>query len=260
MKKIISKDRNFRISKLIPSIITLAGICFGLSAIRYAIAGKFEIAVSFVLIATFIDVLDGKFARALKAVSEFGSQLDSLADFINFGFVPVFLLYLWSTHEVPRFGWASVLFFTMCCAIRLARFNVDSDSGIKKDWEIRFFKGLPSPAGALACLSPMMFYFAANDKLLSLVKYADMVKNPYFLILFSISTAILMASRVPTYSIKKLIIKREYISLLLVLFAIFIVLGFIQHWLMVLFVGAIYFLLIPVSTLHYYSLKNSDNK
>lgn len=254
MKKI--KNTNFRISKLVPSIITLAGICFGLSAIRYAIAGKFEVAVSFVVIATFLDVLDGKFARALKAVSEFGSQLDSLSDFINFGFVPVFLLYLWSMHEVPRFGWAAVLFFTMCCAIRLARFNVDIDREDKKEWEVRFFKGLPSPAGALACLSPIMFNYAAKDKLVSLTNYAEFLKEPYFLIIYSAVVAILMASRVPTYSIKKLIIKREFISLLLVFFAILIVLGFIQHWLMVLFVGAIYFALIPVSTLHYYSLKN----
>lgn len=255
----MKKNENFRISKLIPSMITLLGICFGLTAVRYALAGKFEHAVAFVVIATFIDVLDGKFARALKAVSEFGGQLDSLSDFINFGFVPAFLLYLWSTNEVARFGWGSVLFFTMCCAIRLARFNVDSDEKNEpKDWEIRFFKGLPSPAGALACLSPMMFYFAANDKLISLVKYADFFKNPYFLIIYSAAIAILMASRIPTYSIKKLFIKREYISLLFILFSIFIAIGFVQHWLMVLFVGLIYFLLIPISTIHYYSLKNRD--
>jgi CDP-diacylglycerol--serine O-phosphatidyltransferase len=246
--------KEFRISKLIPSMVTLTGICVGLTAIKFALDGKFERAVAFVLIATILDVLDGKFARALKAVSEFGGQLDSLSDFINFGFVPAFILYLWNTNQISRFGWAGVLFYTMCCAIRLARFNVESDNENKPAWHIRFFKGVPSPAGALACLGPMILTFAIDDKLISLNKYFEFIKNPYFLIYYCCFIGVLMASRIPTYSVKKLAIKRDYISLLFIVFSIFIILAFIQPWLTVIFAGIIYFSLLPISVIHFLKL------
>ena len=241
-------------------MITLAAICFGLTAIKYALAERFEMAVFFVLIATLLDVLDGKFARALKAVSEFGGQLDSLADFLNFGFVPVFIIYIWELHNTPRIGWAAVLFFTMCCAIRLARFNIDIGNENKPEWKIRFFTGLPSPAGALMCLSPLMVIFVAQDKLVTIMDGFNWIRNPNFLIIYVILVGFLMVSRIPTYSIKKLLIKGEYTYLIFGGFALITMLAFIQPWLVVLSVMGVYFLLLPVSVLHYYKHLNSDDK
>lgn len=242
-------------------MITLSAICFGLTAIKYAMVERFEYAVFFILIAALLDVLDGKFARALRAVSEFGGHLDSLADFVNFGFVPVFILYLWELNEMPRIGWAALLFFTMCCAIRLARFNVDIEENSKKaDWNIKFFKGVPSPAGALFCLAPIMISFVAEDKLISGMENFRWIKEPIFLSVYVIFFGFLMISRLPTYSIKKVLVKKEYTYLVFALFAFLVMLVFIQPWLVVLLILAFYLLLLPFSVAHYYRLLNSHEK
>ncbi len=248
-----------RLTKLIPSIITMSGICCGVSAIRFALDDRWERAVTFVVIATLLDALDGKFARALKATSKFGSNLDSLSDFINFGFVPVFLLYLWSMNEVPKFGWAAVLFYVVCCAIRLARFNSDLEVEEKPaEWKARFFKGVPSPAGALAVLAPMMVIFAVEKKFIAKYDTFDFLINPYFLIFYSVLIALLMASRIPSYSLKKILIKKKFLSLFFIFVAGCIICFFIQPWLMIVFTGLVYYALIPISALHYYSLEKKD--
>lgn len=254
------QENEFRLAKLVPSIITMSGICCGVSAIRFALDDRWERAVTFVVIATLLDALDGKFARALKATSKFGSNLDSLSDFINFGFVPVFLLYLWSMNEVPKYGWAAVLFYVVCCAIRLARFNsdIDKDEGEKPaEWRARFFKGVPSPAGALAVLAPMMAIFAVEKKFITKYDTFDFLVDPYFLIFYSMFIAILMASRVPSYSLKKILIKKKFLSLFFIFVAGCIITAFIQPWLMIIFTGVVYYALIPISALHYYKLESN---
>lgn len=249
--KKVKKIKEFNLTKLFPSIVTMVGICVGLSSIRYALDAKWETAVSMVLVATLIDAVDGKVARALNATSVFGAHLDSLSDFVNFGFVPAFLIYLWSTHEISRFGWAGVLFFTVCCAIRLARFNTDlEEDDDPPDWKMMFFKGVPSPAGALICVGPMMIEFSAINLNLS-ETLLKVVQNPYVLMCYTALVAILMASKIPTYSLKKVLVKRSYTSLFLIFAAACIIFTMIEPWLTVLFIGVIYIGLIPLSAIHY---------
>lgn len=253
-----SNKNSLRLTKLVPSIITMSGICCGVSAIRFALDDRWEMAVTFVVIATLLDAIDGKFARVLKATSKFGSNLDSLSDFINFGFVPVFLLYLWSMYEVPKFGWGAVLFFVVCCAVRLARFNSDIEEEEKPaEWKIRFFKGVPSPAGALAVLAPMMMIFAVEKKFIAKYESFEFLTEPYFLIFYSVFIAILMASRIPTYSLKKILIKKKFLSLFFIFVAGCIIFAYIQPWLMIVFTGFVYFGLIPISATHYYRLEKN---
>ncbi|MDX1949975.1 MAG: phosphatidylcholine/phosphatidylserine synthase [Rickettsiales bacterium] len=255
-----SDKTTLRLAKLFPSIVTLLGICSGVSAIRFALDEKWQLAVTCVVIATLLDAVDGKFARALKATSKFGSNLDSLSDFINFGFVPPLVIFLWSSFQVPKFGWASVLFFVVCCAIRLARFNSDIDAEDEKpaEWKIRFFKGVPSPAGALAALAPMMIMFAVEDKFIQKYDYFEFLENPYFLIFYLAFIAILMASRVPSYSLKKILIKKKFLSLFFIFIAGFIVSALIQPWLMIVFTGVVYYALLPISALHYLKLEKMN--
>ncbi len=255
----VNKIKEFNLTKLFPSLVTMIGICFGVSAIRYALDSKWETAVTMIFIATLIDAVDGKLARALNASSTFGAHLDSFSDFINFGFVPAFLLYLWSSNEIAKIGWAGVLFFTVCCAIRLARFNTDleEEDDDPRDWKLMFFKGVPSPAGALMCLGPMMISFSA-DKVNIPIWLLKIVENPWFLIAYTVFIAVLMASRIPTYSLKKVLVRKTYVSLFLMFGAACITLLIIEPWLTILFVGVIYTIMIPISATHYLRLGNGS--
>lgn len=250
--------------KLFPNMITLAGLCLGITAIRYGLAGKFEMAVSFIVIAALLDAIDGRLARALNATSKFGGELDSLCDFVNFGLTPIFLTYLWCLNTVPAFGWGAVLFFTVCTAIRLARFNSDIDSSLvpqqpKAQWAAKFFTGIPSPAGALMCLSPLMITFVLESKFPEYKKMFYFVYEPLFVLIWSVVIAMLMASRLPTYSMKKMLIKRKFISIFLMFFSLLIILAFIEPWLVVLTIGGLYLVSFPFSTIHYLKLSNSSN-
>jgi len=256
-------DKELNLIKLFPSFLTMAGICIGVSAIKFALAEKWELAVSFVVIATIIDALDGKFARALNATSSFGGHLDSLADFLNFGFAPIFILYLWSMSEASKFGWAAVLFYTVCCAIRLARFNTSLDESEieeeeKVEWKAGFFTGVPSPAGALACVGPIIAILAIEDKGFNIPEIVSFLSDAYFLVGYSAFLAILMASRIPTYSIKRVIVKRSYIYLVCIIVAAFLVSFIIQPWATIIIMGFIYYGLTPISALHYQSLANKN--
>lgn len=249
-------QQHLDITKLFPNLVTLAGLCLGVSAIKFALAGKFEHAVTFIIIATFVDAFDGRLARALNATSKFGGELDSLCDFINFGFTPSFVIYLWSLHNLPAFGWAGVLFFTICTAIRLARFNSDIDTtkADKPEWAQKFFTGIPSPAGALLCLAPLMVSFVLEDKFTKSANAWQFVMQPYFILVWSMFVALLMASRLPTYSFKKVLIRRKLISIFLVFISLCMVLASIEPWLMVLFTGVLYVVSIFISTAHYLKL------
>lgn len=253
-----SKIKEFNLTKLFPSIVTMTGICVGVSSIRYALDEKWEMSIAMLLVATLIDAIDGKVARALNATSTFGAHLDSLSDFVNFGFVPAFLVYLWNTHDIARFGWAAVLFFTVCCAIRLARFNTDlEEDDDPAEWKSRFFKGVPSPAGALFCVGPMIISFSAGSLPVS-EAFLSMFYNPYFLMVYTSAVALLMASKIPTYSLKNVFVKRGYASLFLIFAAASIIFAMIEPWLTVLFVGVVYIALIPFSTIHYIRLSGDE--
>lgn len=230
----------FPISKLFPNIVTVMSICFGLTAIRYALDEKWEIAVSFIVIAGFLDVIDGRLARFLKATSNFGAQLDSLADFVNFGISPAIILYLWELKKisVKGLGWAFALFFAVCAAIRLARFNSDLAEQDKPAWKEGFFTGVPSTAGAYLSMIPIMLSFKMN--------FMDYV-HPILIGLYAAIIAALMASKLPTFATKKIIIHKEYISLTLALVGLLVAIIIMEPWFILPFLGIIYLFSLPFS-------------
>ncbi len=144
---------------LLPNIITLLAVCSGVTAIRLAFENRYELAVAAIILACLLDALDGRVARMLKGASKFGAELDSLADFVNFGVAPAMLLYMWSLHQLKNLGWIVALGLAICCALRLARFNVAIDDPDRPPFAAKFFSGIPAPAGALLALFPMYLGF-----------------------------------------------------------------------------------------------------
>ena len=133
---------------LLPNILTLGGVCLGISSIKFAFDGNFSLAVIFIILAAILDALDGRIARLIKGTSEFGKELDSLTDFVSFGIAPVLLLYFWELNNYGKLGWAITLIYSVCCVLRLARFNLTKVEK-NKEWKNNYFEGIPSPAGGL---------------------------------------------------------------------------------------------------------------
>lgn len=197
---------------VLPNLVTLLALSMGLTAIRYASEGHFDTAVTAVIAAAVLDGLDGRLARALKGTSRFGAELDSLADFVDFGVAPALLLYFWSLHEIKGLGWFAALVFAIAGALRLARFNVSIDQPGRPAWQAEFFVGMPAPAGAVAVLLPLYLH-------LSVAELPGSRPFVPFFILYVLAIAFLMASRIPHFSGKRIgRIPREYV--LLVLFGV----------------------------------------
>lgn len=259
-----SNKNRVPITKLFPSIVTVMAICFGMSSIGYAIKQEWEISAAFIIISGFLDIVDGRLARFLKATSNFGAQLDSLADFINFGIAPSLVLYLWCLNQIEfkGLGWAFVLFYSICSAIRLARFNSDLiDEKAKQPYKDAFFKGVPAPAGAYLAMIPMMLSFNFN-----VLDYIDPLSIGVYLLI----VGLLMASRLPTFATKKMVISRDNIPLVLVFAGFFIGSIIIAPWVSLPLYGVLYFLSLPFSFAYYRKLsslqlpnsmpKNGNNK
>ena len=234
------KKLSLPISRLFPNIITIMSICFGLTSIRYALNQQWDISVAFIVIAGFLDVVDGRLARFLKATSNFGAQLDSLADFVNFGIAPALVLYLWQLQSISikGLGWAFALFYAICAAIRLARFNSDLAEPDRPAWKEGFFTGVPSPAGAYLAMMPLMLSFEFN-----ILAYV----HPIAIGIYLIMVGILMASRLPTFATKKLVIHREYISLVLVVIGLLIGVVIMEPWISFSALGVFYLFSFPFS-------------
>jgi CDP-diacylglycerol--serine O-phosphatidyltransferase len=179
---------------MVPNIITLLALCAGLTAIRLAAEGTFEWAVYAIVFAAVLDGIDGRVARLLKGTSRFGAELDSLADFVNFGVAPGVTLYFWSLHEMRAAGWIAALVFAIAAGLRLARFNVMIDDPNRPPWAANFFVGLPAPAGAFTVLLPVYLHFLG-------------IPSPAFavplLVVYTLAIAFLMVSRLPVFSGKK---------------------------------------------------------
>ncbi|MCA0319370.1 MAG: CDP-diacylglycerol--serine O-phosphatidyltransferase [Proteobacteria bacterium] len=180
---------------LIPNLITLLALCAGLTAIRMALEGKMDVAVYLILLAAILDSMDGRIARLLKGTSKFGAELDSLADFVSFGAVPALVLYLWGMNQAGPFGWIAVLVFSICGALRLARFNVQIDDPNKPAWMANYFTGVPIPAGAILLMLPIYLERSGLPNVLS---------PPLVTTIYTIVIALLMVSKVPVFSGKKL--------------------------------------------------------
>jgi len=153
LKIVTDKKANARV--ILPNMLTLIGVCIGLSSIRFALDGKFEFAIIAIMFAALIDGLDGRIARLIKGTSKVGKELDSLTDMISFGVAPAFIMYFWKLNTLGRFGWLLCLIYVICVALRLARFNVNTSQAAS--WRDNFFEGVPSPAGGILVLTPLIF-------------------------------------------------------------------------------------------------------
>ncbi len=200
---------DFAILQLLPNMLTIAAICAGLTAIRFGVQGHYLLAVQLILVASVLDGLDGRLARLLGADSKMGAELDSLADFLNFGVAPALIVYFWALQDVRGAGWIAALVFAVCCVVRLARFNVagkSEDTGESNE----YFVGVPAPAGALLVMLPMYLSFAFEDARL----LPGVIIGGYAVII-----GLLMISHIPTWSFKTMRISRGNVKFFLVGFA-----------------------------------------
>ena len=236
---------------ILPSVLTLIGVCLGISSIKFAMDGNFGFAVLFIIVAAILDGLDGRVARMIKGTSEFGKELDSLTDFVSFGIAPVFVIYFWELNQFGRIGWLLVLLFSVCCVLRLARFNLTKFDD-NEEWKMNFFQGIPSPAGGCLILFPIMYELSSFSTLFQINNV-----SPFLVVLASI----LLISKIPTFSFKKIVIQRHLTLFLLLGVGLFFV-SIIQFTYETLTICClIYLLLIPISILNYRSkLKNSQNE
>ena len=244
--KIVS-DRKARM--ILPNMLTLIGVCIGLSSIKFALDGKFELSIVAIIFAALIDGLDGRIARLIKGTSKVGKELDSLTDVISFGVAPSFVMYFWLLNNLGKFGWLLCLIYVVCVALRLARFNVNSNE--EPSWKDNFFEGVPSPAGGILVLMPLIFSLSGFDFLI--ISYNILVP------VFFISVSFLLISKFPTYSLKKIIIPRSMTVFLLFGIVLFFGLLLIYPFKVVFLSGFIYLSLIPISFLHYRKINKQKN-
>ena len=236
--KLISKKNP---KSLLPNTLTIFGVCLGLSSIKFALDSNYAMAIIAIGFAAILDTLDGRVARLIKGTSKVGKELDSLTDVISFGVAPGFITYFWSLNEIGKFGWMLVLIYTVCCALRLARFNltvVDEN----ESWKINFFEGVPSPAAAGLVLLPLI------------LSLSDIIQLETYKILSAVVillTSALMVSKIPTYSFKRIAIPRNLTIFLLLGIGIYVSLLIFYTFKTLLFSGIIYLALIPISYFHY---------
>ena len=226
---------------LLPNILTLGGVCLGISSIKFSIDGNFNLAVILILLAAILDALDGRVARLIKGTSEFGKELDSLTDFVSFGIAPVLILYFWELNNYGKLGWAIALIYSVCCVLRLARFNLTKNEN-DHEWKNNFFEGIPSPAGGLLILTPLIYELTELNFNLNIKSL-----TPFLTVLI----ALLLVSKIPTLSLKKISISSKT-TVFLLLFAgiIFISLLFFTFETLLVF-SLIYLISVPLSMLIY---------
>ena len=239
---IVSKTKQSRF--ILPSLLTLVGVCLGISSIKFSLDGNFSLAVTFIVFAALLDALDGRIARLIKGTSEFGKELDSLTDVISFGVAPAFIMYFWSLNNLGRVGWLVCLIYVICVALRLARFNVTSNTNAK--WKDNFFEGVPSPAGGILVLFPLIYSFSEFQFF--------SIENKYLVPGFFILTSILLISKIPTYSFKKIVVPRRLTIFLLFTLILFFGLLLIYTYNVIAISSLLYLLLIPISFFHFRKL------
>lgn len=241
----LGRFRRVPLRIILPNLVTLLALCLGLTSIRFAADGRFENAVAAILGAAVLDGLDGRIARALSGATRFGAELDSLADFVDFGVAPSLLLYFWSLHEIPSLGWFAAMVFSIACALRLARFNVMMDDASRPAWSSNFFVGMPAPAGAIVVLLPIYLN-------LSIFSLPDTPRLTPFEIAYVLAVAFLMASRIPHFSGKNIgRVPRDWVIVVLfgVAAALLLVATFPMEMLVA--ISVLYLSLVPLSVRRY---------
>ena len=248
--KIVADKRNARM--ILPNMLTLIGVCIGLTSIRFALSGEFHLAIIAIVIAAVIDGLDGRIARLIRGTSKVGKELDSLTDMISFGVAPAFIMYFWKLNTFGRFGWLLCLIYVICVALRLARFNINSNQ--ESSWRDNFFEGVPSPAGGILVLTPLIVSLSGFDYFS--INY-DIVLPVFF-----IGISFLLISKFPSYSFKKIVIPRRTTIFLLFSIVLFFGLLLIYTFNVIAISSVIYLTLLPISYLHYQRIKkiNENDK
>ena len=243
----VQRLSDLSINRMVPNILTLLALCAGMTAIRFAMGGNFVGAVFAIIVAGIFDGLDGRIARLLKSTSIFGAELDSLSDFISFGVAPAAVLYLWTMSGLYGFGWAIVLFYAVCCALRLARFNTELGAP-RPAYAAAFFTGIPAPAGAGLVMVPMFLSFEWGDWLF---------RSPYLNAVTVTGIALLMISKVPTVSLKR--VRIPYHLVVPTLLGIGVLAAFVTTapWLTLTAIGIVYVGSIPLTIRSYYQLRRT---
>jgi CDP-diacylglycerol---serine O-phosphatidyltransferase len=244
-RKRIPRLSGLSVNRMVPNVLTLLALCAGMTAMRFAMGGNFEAAVFSIIAAGIFDGLDGRMARLLKATSSFGAELDSLSDFVSFGVAPAAVLYLWTLSGLHGLGWAIALLFAVCCALRLARFNTEMSAELPS-YAAPFFTGAPAPAGAGLVMVPMFLSFEWGDWLF---------RSPFLNAVTVTGIALLMISKVPTVSLKRIRIPHHLVVPTLLGFGVATAFLTTEPWLTLTAVGIIYVSSIPLTIRSYYRLK-----
>jgi CDP-diacylglycerol---serine O-phosphatidyltransferase len=244
--KIVSQRRA---RMILPNTLTLIGVCIGLSSIKFALDSKFELSIIAILFAAMFDALDGRVARLIKGTSLVGKELDSLADVISFGVAPAFIMYFWILNNLGKFGWLLCLIYVVCVALRLARFNVNTSE--EPSWKDNFFEGIPSPAGGILILMPLVFSLSE----MNIIDINYNIVVPTFFIIISF----LLISKVPTYSFKKIVIPRRMTIFVLFGIVLFFGLLLIYTFKVLVLGGLIYICLIPIGYFSYRKIYKEKN-
>jgi CDP-diacylglycerol---serine O-phosphatidyltransferase len=243
----VQRLSDLSVNRMIPNVLTLLAVCAGMTAMRFAMGGNFVGAVFAIIVAGIFDGLDGRIARLLKSTSSFGAELDSLSDFVSFGVAPAAVLYLWTMSSLHGLGWAIVLFYAVCCALRLARFNIESGTA-PPAYAAPFFTGVPAPAGAGLVMVPMFLSFEWGDWLF---------RSPYLNAVTVTGVACLMISKVPTVSLKRIRVPHDW--MIPTLLGIGVLAAFVTTapWLTLTAIGVVYVGSIPLTIRSYYRLRRS---
>ena len=239
-------------NRLLPNILTMLGLCAGMTAVRFALDARWEPAVTLIVVAAFIDGIDGRLARLLKATSRFGAEFDSLSDFLCFGVAPAFILFLWTLHDARGLGFIPCLLFAACTALRLARFNAAIDAPATPDAVPRpagFFTGVPAPAGAGLALFPI--FAALTFEGWGLDRLAMAMRHPIVSAILLVAIAGLLVSTLPTWSFKKVKIPRQAVLPLMLGAAAYAALLVAEPWAALAAAGFVYMGMIPFSLRSY---------
>ncbi len=238
------------INKLIPNMLTLMALCAGLSSIRFALLERWEWAVAAIILAAFLDNLDGRMARLLNVGTQFGVELDSLSDFLSFGVAPSVVVYLWSLQDSGGLGWTIVLFYSVCCALRLARFNARQGE-VLPPWAYNYFTGVSAPAGAGLVLLPMMLTFETG---------LEVFRQPVVAGSVIICTAALLISSIPTYSLKGVKIPQKYVLPTLLGVGLVGAMLVSEFWMTFIGIVIVYFASLPFSIRSFTFLKKEAER
>ncbi len=241
---------NKKTRTILPNMFTLVGVCIGLTSIKFAFDERFGLAIICIIVAGLIDGLDGRIARLIKGTSQVGKELDSLTDVISFGVAPAFIMYFWQLNSLGRVGWLICLIYVICVALRLARFNVNSDT--QASWKDNFFEGVPSPAGGILVLMPLI-YSKSELQIINL-------NYSYFVPALFILISILLISKLPTYSFKKIAVPRRLTIFLLFAVVLFFGMLLIYTHNVIVISSLLYLTLIPFSIYHFHKLNKKFKK